>query len=70
MQTYEFMIAEHDPQRPWIIVAQRHETVALEDGASFTEWASDQYPRERFTVDLDPRTHAPDTFRHLTPGSH
>ena len=31
-----------------------HETVELEDGASFIEWAASRYPRDRYTVELDP----------------
>lgn len=67
MQTYGFTIAEHDRDRPWIILAQRHETVVLEDETSFTEWASRRYPRERFTVEPDPWTYATDTFRRHSP---
>lgn len=33
---------------------QRHEMVNLDDGMSFFEWAAGQYPREHFTVELDP----------------
>ena len=66
MPTYGFMIAEHDPDRPWIVIAQRHDTVTLDEATSFTEWASRRYPRERFTVEVDPRTHATDTFRRHT----
>ena len=62
MRTYGFTIAEHDPDRPWIILDQRHETIALEDETSFTEWASQHYPRKRFTVQLDPWTDSADTF--------
>lgn len=48
-----------DPDRPWIVRDQRHETVQLEDDASFCKWAASRYPRERFTVDLDPWSLSP-----------
>jgi hypothetical protein len=35
-------------------VGREHLTVELEDGAAFYEWAQQAWPRERFTVELDP----------------
>jgi hypothetical protein len=58
-----------DPQRPWIIIAQRHQTVALEDGASFTKWGSDLYPRaiHRSRSNPGPRRRARSFAGHATP---
>jgi hypothetical protein len=47
-------VVEHDPDRPFIVLGQRHETIDLEDGESFNDWAAGRYPDERFTVELDP----------------
>jgi hypothetical protein len=41
MPTYSYSVAEHDPDRPWIIVGEiRHLSVELEAGVSFYEWAA------------------------------
>jgi hypothetical protein len=34
MQEYRYTVAEHDRDRPWIVVASKHQTVKLEDGAN------------------------------------
>ena len=54
MREYGYTVTEHDPDRPWIVRDQRHETVKLDYGMSFFERAAGQYPREHFTVELDP----------------
>jgi hypothetical protein len=54
VREYGYTVTEHDADRPWIVRDQRHETVRLGDGMSFFQWAAGQYPRERFTVELDP----------------
>jgi hypothetical protein len=54
VREYAFTVTEHDPERPWIVRDRRHHTVMLEDGQSFFEWAYGEWPRERFTVELDP----------------
>jgi hypothetical protein len=54
VREYGYMVTEHDPDRPWIVRAQHHESVRLGDGISFFEWAAGQYPRQQFTVELDP----------------
>lgn len=53
--TYAYTVAEHDPDRPWIVVGEiRHLTVELEPGISFYEWASREWPRPRYEVVPDP----------------
>jgi hypothetical protein len=54
MRDYGFTITEHDPELPWIVVASQHRAVTLEDGASFFKWAGENWPRPRWTVELDP----------------
>lgn len=51
---YGYTITEHDLGRPWIVLGQRHETVRLDDGLGFFEWAREQWPAPRWTVQLDP----------------
>lgn len=59
MRQYGYTVSEHNPNRPWLVTDQRHETVELEDSTSFTEWAGSRYPRDRYTVELDPWSLSP-----------
>ncbi len=52
--TFAFTLTEHDPERPWLVVAQERHTVDLEPGVSFSRWARAEWPNDRFTVQLDP----------------
>jgi hypothetical protein len=55
VRSYSFTVAEHDPERPWILVGEiRRLTVELEDGQGFYEWATREWPGPRFKVELDP----------------
>jgi hypothetical protein len=54
VRDYGFTVTEHDPERPWIVHDQRHETVQLDEQANFYVWAAQHYPHDRFTVELDP----------------
>ena len=54
VRDYGYTVTEHDPQRPWIVRDQRHESVQLDDDAGFFEWSAARYPHDRFTVQLDP----------------
>ena len=54
MRAYGYTVTEHDPNRPWLIVAREHRTVELEDGQGFFDWAGAQWPQDRYTVELDP----------------
>ena len=55
VRTYRYTIAEHDFERPWIIVGEiQHLTVELEDSQSFYEWAAREWPRPQFDAQLDP----------------
>lgn len=51
---YSFTLTEHDADRPWIVRSQDRRSVTLADGVSFLEWAREQWPQNRFTVQLDP----------------
>jgi hypothetical protein len=56
VREWGFTVTEHDPERPWIVRGREHRTIELDDDASFFEWSRQHYPRERFTVELDPWT--------------
>jgi hypothetical protein len=51
---YSFTRTEHDPVRPWIVRGSERRTIALDDGQSVFDWASERWPEPRWTVDLDP----------------
>ena len=40
--------------KPLLITSREHLTASLDDGLSFFDWAASKWPRDRFTVDLDP----------------
>ena len=40
MPEFGFTITEHDPGRPWIVTGREHQTVRLDAGISFFDWAS------------------------------
>lgn len=54
MPEYSFTLAKHDSERPWIVVGQEHRIVTLDDGVKFFEWANENWPAPRWTVQLDP----------------
>jgi hypothetical protein len=54
VREYGYTVTEHDLGRPWIVVASEHQTVKLEDGANFFEWAHRKWPAPRWSVELDP----------------
>ena len=55
MPTFGFQVTEHDPDRPWIILGTRT-GLSLEaaDGYDFRKKAGQEWPSERFTVELEP----------------
>lgn len=54
VREYRYTVAQHDLQRPWIIVGQiRHLAVELEDDESFHEWAARAWPRPRYEAQLE-----------------
>jgi hypothetical protein len=61
VREYGFTTTEHDPERPWIVLGRAHRTTTLEDEESFFEWATENWPAPRWTVEFDPWA--------LTPGS-
>lgn len=54
MKTFSFTIAEHDPERPWIVMRLEHRTVELDAGADFFAWVREHWPEPRWSVELDP----------------
>jgi hypothetical protein len=55
VSTYSYTVAEHDPDRPWIVVGEiRRLSVELEAGVSFYEWAAREWPSSRYEVTPDP----------------
>ena len=49
-----FMVHVAGNKRPWIVIGQGHRTVTLDAGLNFFEWAHEQWPAPRWTVELDP----------------
>ena len=35
MREYGFTLTEHDPDRPWMVLASEHQTIKLPDGLEF-----------------------------------
>jgi hypothetical protein len=59
--TYSYSVAEHDPDRPWIVVGEiRRLTIELDEGANFYDWARMEWPPDRYEVTLDPWQLSPD----------
>lgn len=55
MPTYSYTVAEHDPDRPWIVVGEiRHLSVELGTSINFFEWAGQEWPGPHYAVQLDP----------------
>jgi hypothetical protein len=54
MREYGYTVTEHDAERPWIVLASEHQTVALDDGVQFFDWARERWPAPRWSIDLDP----------------
>jgi hypothetical protein len=49
-----YFVAEHDPQRPWIVLSIGRRTVQLDDVRAFGEWAAREWPSSRFSVTPHP----------------
>jgi hypothetical protein len=56
---YRYTVTEHDPERPWIVRDISHGAVTLEADASFFEWAAENWPAPKWSVELDPYQLAP-----------
>jgi hypothetical protein len=54
VREYSFTLTEHDLEHPWIVLGSEHRTITLEDGVGFFEWAREQWPAPRWTIELDP----------------
>jgi hypothetical protein len=54
MPSYTFVVTEHDPERPWIVLGRERQSVMLDDDVLFAVWAHEQWPAPRWSVELDP----------------
>jgi hypothetical protein len=53
--TYSYTLIEHDPDKPWLVISiKKHMTIQLDDGRSFFDWAQEKWPRDCYTVEIDP----------------
>jgi hypothetical protein len=59
VRLYGFRVTEHDLERPWVIIASGRHRVELDSDVDFYQWAHEQWPPDRFTVELDPWTLTP-----------
>jgi hypothetical protein len=53
VRSYGFTVFTHDPDRPWVILGSERRTIELDDHVVFSDWATNAYPRDRFTVQID-----------------
>jgi hypothetical protein len=51
---FTFILTEHDPQQPSIVVGSEHYIVTLDANENFFLWARDRWPEPRWSVELDP----------------
>jgi hypothetical protein len=51
---YTYVVTEHDPEQPWIVVGRGRHTVTLEADHNFFDWAHRRWPSPRWSVELDP----------------
>jgi dTDP-4-dehydrorhamnose 3,5-epimerase-like enzyme len=49
-----YTVTEQDPERLWIVRGISHGAVTLADDASFFEWAAENWPAPKWSVELDP----------------
>jgi hypothetical protein len=56
---YRYTVTEHEVERPWLVLGTSHGSVTLPDGTSFFEWAQENWPAPRWSVQLDPWQLAP-----------
>jgi hypothetical protein len=55
VRIYSFAVTEYDVTKPWLVRSTGHRTVELGEEEDFVSWADREFPRERYTVQLDPR---------------
>jgi hypothetical protein len=53
MPVFSFTLTEYQPDKPWLIVSIGRDSVELEDGENFYDWAQEHYPNSRYRVELD-----------------
>jgi hypothetical protein len=52
---FRYQVTEHDPERPWIILSTRTGlSLEAQDGYDFREKAGQEWPSDRYTVELEP----------------
>jgi hypothetical protein len=49
-----YVVYEHDVAKPWLVVATSYVTVDLPNPDEFADWARQQWPASRYTVELEP----------------
>jgi hypothetical protein len=55
-----YTVIEHDPSRPWIVVGEaQHRVIELPSIDDFGAWARQQWPPDRYTVQLAPGQEEP-----------
>jgi hypothetical protein len=56
MTAYSFIVTEYQNDKPWLVEATHRDSVELPEGEHFQEWVTEHWPRERYSVRLDPQT--------------
>ena len=49
-----YVLFERDPAKPWLVIDVSHRTIELPNVGEFADWARQQWPSPRYTVELDP----------------
>lgn len=52
MATIHYLVTEHDPARPWVVIATGRHTVEI-DPAAFWAWALKRWPEPRYGVRIE-----------------
>jgi hypothetical protein len=53
VRDYRYLLLEHEPDRPGMVVGVMHRTVTLADDVNFHDWAQREWPAPRWTVTLE-----------------
>ena len=54
MPEFSYVVTEHDPEQPWIVLGRARHLVTLEADEPFFKWANERWPEPRWSVELDP----------------
>jgi hypothetical protein len=52
--TYSYTMTTYDVDQPWLICSTSRDSVELEDGVNFHDWARERWPSPRYGVKVDP----------------